>query len=206
MDLDNNQSLKEARRYWDSEAAAFDKEPDHGLRDPFVRDAWKNLLLNWLPKPPAKVLDIGCGTGSLSVLMAELDFSVTGIDLSPEMITRAEAKVLATDQTITFHVMDASQPKFVSRQFDVIVCRHLLWALPEPAQVLLNWSTLLVPKGRLSLIEGYWHNGGGLHAQQIVDALPPSFSNIIVQDLSENPDYWGGTVNDERYLIKADKK
>ena len=49
---------------------------------------------------------------------------------------------------------------------------HLLWALREPAQVLQRWVNLLVPGGRLILIEGYWHTGGGLHAEEVTEALP----------------------------------
>ena len=59
-----------ASAYWDSQAAAFDDEADHGLRDPRVRDTWRRLLLTHLPPAPAAVADIGCGTGSLSVLLA----------------------------------------------------------------------------------------------------------------------------------------
>jgi hypothetical protein len=31
--------------YWDRQAATFDEQPDHGLRDPDVREAWRRLLL-----------------------------------------------------------------------------------------------------------------------------------------------------------------
>jgi hypothetical protein len=44
---------------WDAAAAAFDDEPDHGLRDPGVRAAWADRLRAWLPGPPADVLDSG---------------------------------------------------------------------------------------------------------------------------------------------------
>ena len=72
--------LEETRRIWDSEAPAFDDEPDHGLRDPIIRKAWKNRLIQWLPPSPGaglSVLDVGCGTGSLSVLLASLGHHVT---------------------------------------------------------------------------------------------------------------------------------
>ena len=45
--------------YWDSQAATFDHEADHGLRDPQVADAWRRLLLAHLPAAPAAVADIG---------------------------------------------------------------------------------------------------------------------------------------------------
>jgi 2-polyprenyl-3-methyl-5-hydroxy-6-metoxy-1,4-benzoquinol methylase len=61
----------ELRRYWDGQAASFDDDPDHGLRDPAVRQAWADLLLPLLPPAPAHVVDLGCGTGSLAVLLAQ---------------------------------------------------------------------------------------------------------------------------------------
>ncbi len=98
-------------------------------------------------------------------------------------------------------------PRFLrlpSQQFDVIVCRHMLWALPELNQVLLRWVNLLKRAGRLLLIEGYWGTGDGLHAQEIMEALPASLINVSVQNLSDQPDFWGGEVSDERYAIIAD--
>jgi ubiquinone/menaquinone biosynthesis C-methylase UbiE len=203
--MGNSKRLQEARQYWDKEADRFDDEPDHGLHDPVVRKAWKNLLVNWLPSHPGTVLDIGCGTGSLSVLLAELGHKVTGIDLSPAMISLASAKAKAADYSISFQVMDAANPELSGQQFKAIVCRHLLWALPDRTRVLQRWSNLLVPNGRLLLIEGYWHNSAGLHAEQIVEALPSSCSRIIVKNLSDYAHLWGGAVADERYIVKTDR-
>lgn len=202
----NNDPLDRSRKLWDKEAATFDNEPDHGLRDPRVRQAWVTLLKASLPVPPLTILDIGCGTGSLSILLSELGYAVTGADFSPEMIKLAEEKATRAGYTIPFHIMDASNPNFTPQQFDVIVCRHLLWALPDPAQVLQRWANLLKPHGQFLLIEGFWHTGGGLHAQQILDLMPASMTDIIVTDLSNQPELWGGAVDDERYLIHAELK
>lgn len=198
------QQLDESRQVWNAEASVFDEQPDHGLRDPLVLAAWTHLLSDVLPAKPAEVLDIGCGTGSLSVLLAGLGYKVTGIDFSPEMIVRAKAKATDAQQSISFQVMDAAFPQFPAQQFDVVMCRHVLWALPEPDQVLHRWVQLVKPGGRLVLIEGFWHTGAGLHSAQIVEVLPASLTNIAVQDLSNQADLWGGQVNDERYLIRAD--
>lgn len=201
--MENQESAQKARRIWDNEADTFDQEPDHGLLDAVVRAAWQELLKTSLPPPPAAILDVGCGTGSLSVLLAEAGYGVTGIDFSPAMIAQANAKAQRAGQSILFQVMDAASPSLLPQKFDVILCRHLLWALPEPALVLHKWAALLAGNGRFLLIEGFWHTGGGLHASQIVEALPATFSHIIVDDLSDNSALWGGGVNDERYLITA---
>jgi 2-polyprenyl-3-methyl-5-hydroxy-6-metoxy-1,4-benzoquinol methylase len=195
--------LRETRERWDQAAATFDDEPDHGLRDPAVRQAWTALLGAWLPADPAAILDVGCGTGSLSVIMAGLGYAVTGIDLSPAMIAQARAKAAAAGQTIAFQVMEAAEPQLNSGQFNGIVCRHLLWALPEPRRVLRRWAALLQPAGRLVLIEGRWGTGAGLAAGEILSALPPSLTPDSVVNLSQEHQLWGRVVPDVRYAIVA---
>lgn len=193
----------EARLDWDQAAATFDQEADHGLHPPKVRAAWTDLLRTLLPASTATILDVGCGTGSLSVLMAELGHQLTGIDFSPAMIAQARAKAAAHDMTLEFHVMDGAAPLLAPRKFDVIICRHLLWALPHPAQVLQRWTDLLNPQGRLILIEGFWQTGG-LHATEILALLPHAIAKTAVHDLSKQADYWGKDVHDERFVIVAD--
>jgi 2-polyprenyl-3-methyl-5-hydroxy-6-metoxy-1,4-benzoquinol methylase len=202
--LAHEQRLTTARDEWNAAAATFDDEPDHGLRDPRVLAAWTALIKLVLPTTTGTLLDIGCGTGSLSVVLAGLGYTVTGVDLSPAMINLAKTKAAAANHAIEFHVMDASYPQFPPRHFDVIICRHLLWALPQPDQVLQRWVALLKPNGRLLMVEGYWHTGAGMHAQQILDVLPSTLTNITHQSLSAQPDLWGSAVTDERYLISAD--
>lgn len=201
----NRPDPEQARRqYWDEAASSFDNEPDHGLKDPQVHKAWVELLERWLPPARANILDIGCGTGSLSVVMAGLGHTVTGIDISPAMIAAATAKAQAQGYAITFQVMEAEAPQFPPEAFDALVCRHVLWSLPQPAQVLAHWARLLRPGGRMLLIEGYWHTNAGMHAAQAVAALPASARLAAVQDLSHQPVYWGGPVTDERYILVAD--
>lgn len=202
---DESQS-QESRKQWDDASATFDDAPDHGLRDPNVRIAWIKLLRSLvLAEKSLKALDLGCGTGSLSLILAEFGHTVTGIDFSPAMIALAGEKARTAGQHITFKTMDAAFPQFESRQFDLVLCRHVLWALPEPDQVLERWVNLLKPNGQLVLIEGYWHTDAGLHASNIVDMMPASMTNIVVQNLSDQPVLWGGTVTDERYVIHATK-
>jgi SAM-dependent methyltransferase len=197
--------LSETRRAWDAVASSFDDEPDHGLRDPEIRRVWTSLLRRMLPAQARTVLDAGCGTGSLSGVLAGLGYTVTGIDLSPSMIERARVKAQAQGESIEFRVMDAGAPAFAPHTFDAIVCRHVLWSFPDPAAVLTNWSALLKPGGILLLIEGYWHTGSGLHASEIVASLPSSLAGVTVEDLSTEAIYWGKAVEDERFAILAQK-
>lgn len=193
-------------RYWDEAAAAFDDEPDHGLRDPAVRRAWRAYLQKWLPAERASVLDVGCGTGSLTHLLAELGHQVMGADRSPAMIARARDKAPPATGHTRFLIMDATTPAFAPRSFDVVLCRHLLWALADPAQVLRQLADLLATGGRLVLIEGYWHTGGGLHADALVGIIPPAAFDIQIDDLSPESHLWGGVVTDERYAVIARRR
>ncbi|WSM01125.1 class I SAM-dependent methyltransferase [Streptomyces sp. NBC_01718] len=64
---------------WDSAADSFDEEPDHGLLDPVVRHAWAQRLESWLPGERSDVLDLGCGTGSLALLVTGQGHRVTAV-------------------------------------------------------------------------------------------------------------------------------
>ena len=86
---------------WDTSASHYDEEPDHGLLDPLVRAAWRGLLVAALPPAPAVVADLGCGTGSLSVLLAEEGYVVCGLDSSPAMLELAAAKAEAAGSPST---------------------------------------------------------------------------------------------------------
>jgi ubiquinone/menaquinone biosynthesis C-methylase UbiE len=203
--LNDKKRLEDSLRYWDNVAPSFDDEPDHGLRDPFVLETWTNFLQAWLPYTNATILDVGCGTGSLSFVLAGLGHKVTGIDLSLSMITLARMKAATLGFEAEFYVMNAAFPRLTAKLFDAIVCRHLLWTLPEPKEVLQRWAELLKEKGRLILIEGYWGTGAGLHADEIIKVLPASLSDFSFQNLGENSNFWGKDVSDERYAIIAYK-
>lgn len=195
--------LIQARQVWDEEAASFDRQPDHGMAQPDTKKAWKELLDQWLPKPTAKVVDLGCGTGSISVLLARAGHTVVGVDYSPKMIDLARAKAEQSGSSIQLEVMDAAHPTLPSGTFDYVICRHILWTLPEPEKVLQRWAELLKPTGEMFLIEGFWMTGGGLKAKDVVRMLPKAFKTVDVIELSSNQALWGKKVDDERYAICA---
>jgi len=186
--------------YWDSQAATFDDGPDHGLRDPRARDAWRRLLLAHLPPAPAAVADLGCGTGSLAVLLAAEGYAVTGLDFAPAMVRAAEAKARAAGVTARFVLSDAAAPTLPPASFDVVLARHVLWALPDTGRALAAWLGLLLPDGMLALVEGRWSTGAGLTTAQAERAVRRQRDDAAVTVL-DDPALWGGPVSDERYLL-----
>ncbi|MGY2700453.1 MULTISPECIES: class I SAM-dependent methyltransferase [unclassified Nocardioides] len=187
------------RELWDAQAATFDDEPDHGLHDPQVRDAWRTLLLSVVPPVPTRIADLGCGTGTLALLLADEGHSVNGVDVSPEMVRRATAKAGSYPGT-GFVVGDAAAPPFPSGRYGVVLCRHVLWALPSPAAALSRWVDLLTPDGRLVLVEGFWSTGTGLTADETVALVEGAGLTATLKPLTEQV-YWGKRTDDERYLV-----
>ena len=205
--------LDEVRRYWDDFSSEYDDYPDHGLLDPDIRAAWKDLLRTWLPRSPTRVADLACGTGSMAALAAELGHQVSGVDLSGEMVARARAKTAPFGSAVDVVQGDAGAPPFAAGTFDVVLARHILWTLPDPFGALRAWVELLRPGGRLLLVEGRW----GMEAAE-QEPLPRWRSGVpsaelaaVVRDLVGEPavvqladsTYWGKEIEHERYLLTA---
>ncbi|GAA2985920.1 class I SAM-dependent methyltransferase [Actinokineospora diospyrosa] len=182
---------------WDDAADTFDDAPDHGLRDPLVRKAWADLLRAVTPEPPATVVDLGCGTGSLSVLLSAMGHRVHGLDLSERMLAVAARKAGAA---VALRQGDASAPPYPPATFDVVLARHVLWALDDPATAVRRWVDLLRAGGRLVLVEGHWHTGAGLTALECRDLVLAHRHEAEVRRL-DDPALWGGAISDERYLV-----
>jgi SAM-dependent methyltransferase len=187
------------RQLWDQHAAEFDKEADHGLTEPATRQTWQDLLLPLLARPSSAVADLGCGTGSLSLLFAEAGHRVHGVDFSPKMLDRARAKTHAVTPRPEFIEGDAASPPLPSESYDAVVSRHVLWAMPDPATALRSWQKLLRPNGQLILIEGRWSTGAGLTAVDCASLLRELGGEVDIHNLTD-PQLWGGPINDERYL------
>ncbi|MGW6356407.1 class I SAM-dependent methyltransferase [Streptomyces sp. NPDC055092] len=188
---------------WDAEAAAFDDEPDHGLRDPGVRGAWAARLRDWLPDHPCDLLDLGCGTGSMSLLATDQGHSVTAVDLSPAMIDLARAKLAGRAARVL--VGDAAAPPVAGETFDAVLVRHVAWTLPDLDGALAHWLSLLRPGGRLILVEGVWGTLSpvGIPAARLTGALAPLATHVRHEPLSGDALLWGRQVEDDRYAVVA---
>ncbi len=212
--------------HWDRRAESFDDEADHGLAEPRTRAAWADRLVAWLPSPPALVVDLGCGTGSLAVLLALMGFEVTASDISPEMVACARQKAAAAGVNVAVTVADASHPGLAKRSADVVLVRHLAWTLPDPQEAIDTWASLLRDGGRLVMVEGRWGTAaqgaeeqidhgdytpirgalpwyGGVSASTLVPVLEQAFGRVEWHDLTDEDELWGQPVSDERYAVVA---
>ena len=145
------------RRFWDADAATYDRSVGHGIEHPAAAGAWRAALARHLPAPPADVLDVGAGTGAMALLAAELGHRVTALDISPGMLAHAERKAAERQVRLDTIVGTAEWPP--PGPFDAVVERHLLWTLPDPVGALERWRGVTRPGGRLVLYEGRWGVG-----------------------------------------------
>jgi 2-polyprenyl-3-methyl-5-hydroxy-6-metoxy-1,4-benzoquinol methylase len=107
----------------------------------------------------ARILEVGCGTGMLTALMAREGATVTGIDASPAMLAEAQKKVTAGDLQgrVTLKLMDAALigDHFAPASFDLVVSILVFSELPPDEQryVLEACAKLLAPGGRLLIAD-----------------------------------------------------
>lgn len=152
------------REFWDRDAATYDRAASHAVSDPLEKAAWRAALRRALPEPGARVLDVGAGTGSLSLLAAELGYRVTGLDLSAGMLVEARRKASERGLDVEFVEAPATEPP--PGPFDAVIERHLIWTTPDPVAALTAWREV-APGGRLAMFEGVW--GAANVSQRVKD-------------------------------------
>jgi len=173
-------AAEDIRGYWDADAENYDASPSHYPQRPQEQAAWAAALRRLLPEPPVKVLDMGAGTGFLSLLLAAQGYQVTAADFSAAMLERLTAKAAVRGLDVEVVQADAGSPP--AGDFAAVVERHLLWTLPDPAKALAAWHAA-APAGRLVLVEGSWGTRGvspaelvRQHARRLARRLQPSDS------------------------------
>lgn len=157
--MEDKQIKEEIAQYWDSRGGVYDTQPGHGLMSKEEKDEWLKFLRSVLPEDTKRVLDVGGGTGFLTLLLAELGIHVKSIDLSSGMQADAKRKAVEWNLTnkIEFAIADAEATGEADESFDAVVNRHLLWTLPHPAEAVDEWLRVIRSGGRIIVIDSDWN-------------------------------------------------
>ena len=125
--------------------------------------------------PGDKVLDVGCGTGDLTLEAKKLAGStgeVHGTDASPNMIEQARQKTARTGIDVTFQVGLVEDIDFPENQFDVVLSSLMMHHLPDglKQEGLAEIYRVLKPGGRLLIVD-MQSTIGGTFAQRLSDFM-----------------------------------
>jgi ubiquinone/menaquinone biosynthesis C-methylase UbiE len=136
-----------ARQYEDTIAREYHMYHVHSLYP------WIERL--YAANPAMRVLDIGCGTGIVSLILARKGFQVVGIDHSIDMleIARHKAASLNLSGRITFIQSDIEKISFEDNSFDGITCQGVLHHLRDMRPVLAEAYRVLKPGGHFYISE-----------------------------------------------------
>lgn len=147
------------RSYWDRRAASYTDVIKKNL-DGGWDAVWADMLISRFPgtnDQPLKVLDIGCGPGFYSIILARRGFQVTAADFSAEMLEEARKNAGKDAALIEYRQMDAQHLDCPDESYDVIVSRNLTWNLPDPVQAYRDWKRALKPGGALLVFDANWY-------------------------------------------------
>ena len=106
-------------------------------------------------QPGNRVLEVGVGTG-LNLPLYSRDCNVTGIDISKEMLRKAEERVLTLGMVNTnLMVMDGSKLAFPDDSFDRVIATYVISAVPDPVKTLLEMRRVCKPSGHLVILNHF---------------------------------------------------
>jgi SAM-dependent methyltransferase len=142
-------------------------------------------------EPGARVLDIACGTGNVTLPLARTGAVVTGLDMTPPLLKQARARAVREGLPIRFDEGFAETLPYPDSSFDLLVSMFGIMFSPFPATVVSEMARVLRPGGRIALAS--WTPSGftGKMSAISVRHLPPPRGAI-------SPLLWGeeATVRD----------
>jgi ubiquinone/menaquinone biosynthesis C-methylase UbiE len=109
-------------------------------------------------RPGLRLLDVGCGTGEYLRVMAPLvaPGEAIGIDLSAELVNRAELLSRGEQPNLSFHVADVYDLPFADASFERVTATQVMVHLSQPWAAVGELRRVLVPGGRLAVAEWDW--------------------------------------------------
>lgn len=106
---------------------------------------------------PARILDVGCGTGVFAARIREAvpEAKVWGVDLVSDMLTKGSARWRNHSAHVQPIQADSERLPFAAGSFDIVTCANSFHHYPHQAQAVAEMHRVLRPGGRLMIIDGY---------------------------------------------------
>lgn len=146
MPADKKQTAK-VLRTWEKSAPGYDKK---------IASVERGLLSGgreWLgARARGRVLEVAIGTGR-DLPHYPQDATLIGIDLSPAMLANARQRAADLGREVDLHTGDAEHLPFADTSFDTVVCAISLCTIPDPPAAIDEMKRVLVPGGRLLLLD-----------------------------------------------------
>lgn len=161
LDLERLQAIKEARAqqamaYFAANAEDWDRIRVLHADDEAVEAA---LLGAVGPNPIGRLLDLGTGTGRILELLGQRADHAVGVDLSREMLNVARSKLERSHlNQIQIRHGNLYQLPFPNSSFDIAVMHQVLHFLEDPGEALAETARVLVPGGRLFIVDFEQHD------------------------------------------------
>ena len=155
------------------------------LATPFYRSGRRQALLALDLQPAENVLLVGVGTGAdLPDMPAGVQ--VTGVDLSPDMLRKAEAKRPFSPAQITLIQADATDMPLDDDSFDTAVRNLILAVVPDPVACWQETLRVLKPGGRIVIFDKFIPENGTVNRfRRLVNQIAMLLGTDITRKLSD---------------------
>ncbi len=135
--------------YWSKRSSSFQTQRRAELHSSMAK-RWLSEIEKNLPEGKRlNILDVGCGSGFFTILLAKQGHQVTGTDLTPDMVQKSTELAREEQAECSFQIMDAENLDFADETFDVVISRNLTWTLPDAKRAYSEWKRVLKPGGVL---------------------------------------------------------
>ncbi|MGN7469823.1 class I SAM-dependent methyltransferase [Brevibacillus sp. SAFN-007a] len=141
---------QEAARQWDSFAADWRRRSEQ-MWEKGSRRTILPFLLRHVSPGQGPILDAGCGDGYASCKLAELGYTVEGIDIAGEMIRLAQERRTPFPERVHFQTADVSKLPFADDTFAAGLSINVVEFTPAPLKALRELRRVLAPGGILVL-------------------------------------------------------